>query len=71
MYKRDFAILLVSCIAILVSLQNEGTFSFRKAWWERELRSRWVCMDLCLRGEATIDLLFSQVSRPRLLRCWH
>ncbi|KAG1681506.1 hypothetical protein FOA52_014012 [Chlamydomonas sp. UWO 241] len=33
MRKRDFAILLVSCIAVLVSLQNEGTVSFRKAWY--------------------------------------
>ena len=32
MYKRDFAAVLLSCIAILVSLQNEGTFTFRKAW---------------------------------------
>eukprot|EP00798_Chlamydomonas_sp_ICE-L_P012029 gene12029-15131_t len=33
MQKRDVAIVLLSCVAMLVSLQNEGTFSFRKAWY--------------------------------------
>ncbi len=32
MYKRDLAVLLISCVAILVSLQKEGSFSYRKAW---------------------------------------
>jgi hypothetical protein len=32
MYKRDFGILLLSAIAVYVSLQQEGTFNFRKAW---------------------------------------
>ncbi len=32
MYKRDVAIVLLSCVALLVSLQNEGTFTFEKAW---------------------------------------
>lgn len=32
MYKRDVAVVLLSVIAILVSLSHEGTFSFRKAW---------------------------------------
>lgn len=33
MYKRDFGILLLSAIAVYVSLQQEGTFNFRKAWY--------------------------------------
>ena len=32
MYKRDVAVVLLACIAILVSIQHEGTFSYRKAW---------------------------------------
>lgn len=32
MYKRDVAIVLLACVALLVSLQNEGTFTFEKAW---------------------------------------
>lgn len=32
MYKRDFGILLLSAVAVYVSLQQEGTFAFRKAW---------------------------------------
>ncbi|KAG2490863.1 hypothetical protein HYH03_010781 [Edaphochlamys debaryana] len=33
MFKRDVAIVLLACVALLVSLQNEGTFSFEKAWF--------------------------------------
>jgi len=33
MYKRDFGILLLSAVAVYVSLQQEGTFAFRKAWY--------------------------------------
>jgi hypothetical protein len=33
MYKRDLGILLVAAFAVYFSLQDEGTFSFRKAWW--------------------------------------
>ncbi|MEW5319862.1 MAG: hypothetical protein WDW38_010982 [Sanguina aurantia] len=33
MYKRDVAIVLLSFVAILVSLQHEGSFSYRKAWY--------------------------------------
>lgn len=32
MQKRDLAILLLSAFAIYFSIQNEGTFYFRKAW---------------------------------------
>ncbi|KAG2434923.1 hypothetical protein HYH02_012121 [Chlamydomonas schloesseri] len=37
MYKRDVAIVLLACVALLVSLQNEGTFSFEKAWFHHTL----------------------------------
>mmetsp|Transcript_9037 Transcript_9037/g.25956 ORF Transcript_9037/g.25956 Transcript_9037/m.25956 type:complete len:704 (-) Transcript_9037:142-2253(-) len=33
MYKRDFGILLLSALAVYFSLQQEGTFNFRKAWY--------------------------------------
>ncbi|KAK9806239.1 hypothetical protein WJX72_006852 [[Myrmecia] bisecta] len=33
MYKRDFAILLVAAFAVYFSIQHEGAFSFRKAWY--------------------------------------
>ncbi len=45
MLKRDFAALLLSCIAVLVSLQNEGTFTFRKAWCADRRRSIWIALD--------------------------
>eukprot|EP00803_Ostreobium_quekettii_P002515 evm.model.scf_113.4 EVM.evm.TU.scf_113.4 scf_113:72029-79810(+) len=35
MYKRDFGVLLVAAFGIYFCLQNEGTFSFRKAWYHR------------------------------------
>ncbi|GLI67342.1 hypothetical protein VaNZ11_011416 [Volvox africanus] len=37
MYKRDVAIVLLACVALLVSLQNEGTFTFEKAWFHHTL----------------------------------
>ena len=33
MYKRDFAILLLSAFAIYFSVQREGPVSFRQAWY--------------------------------------
>jgi len=33
MYKRDVGILLLSVFAVYFSIQNEGPFSFRKAWY--------------------------------------
>lgn len=33
MLKRDFGILLLSVCALYLSLQHEGAFQFRKAWW--------------------------------------
>ena len=37
MYKRDFAILILSCVALLIALQQENSaFSFRKAWYQKE-----------------------------------
>ena len=33
MYKRDFAILIVSAFAIYFTIQHEGAFTFRKAWY--------------------------------------
>mmetsp|Transcript_21460 Transcript_21460/g.51195 ORF Transcript_21460/g.51195 Transcript_21460/m.51195 type:complete len:700 (-) Transcript_21460:224-2323(-) len=33
MYKRDFGILFLSALAVYFSLQQEGTFSFHKAWY--------------------------------------
>jgi hypothetical protein len=33
MYKRDVAIVLLSVIALFLSLQDEGSFEFRKAWY--------------------------------------
>ncbi|KXZ54830.1 hypothetical protein GPECTOR_4g901 [Gonium pectorale] len=33
MYKRDVGIVMLACVALLVSLQNEGTFTFEKAWF--------------------------------------
>ena len=33
MYKRDIAIVLLSCFALFLSVQREGSISFRKAWW--------------------------------------
>ena len=32
MYKRDFAILLLSAFAVYFSVQHEGSFAFHKAW---------------------------------------
>jgi hypothetical protein len=32
MYKRDFGILLLSVLALYLSLQHEGAYQFRKAW---------------------------------------
>jgi hypothetical protein len=32
MYKRDLGILLVAAFAVYFTLQDEGTFAFRKAW---------------------------------------
>ena len=33
MLKRDFAILIVSAFAIYFTIQHEGAFTFRKAWY--------------------------------------
>jgi hypothetical protein len=33
MYKRDVAAIVITLIALYVSLQSEGRFSFRKAWY--------------------------------------
>ncbi|KAF8060078.1 hypothetical protein HT031_005017 [Scenedesmus sp. PABB004] len=33
MYKRDVAVLLLSCFALFLCLQYEDNFSFRKAWY--------------------------------------
>ncbi|BDA41145.1 hypothetical protein COCOBI_01-8000 [Coccomyxa sp. Obi] len=33
MYKRDFAVLLLSAFAIYFTIQHEGAFSFRRAWY--------------------------------------
>ncbi|GMH45150.1 hypothetical protein BSKO_13107 [Bryopsis sp. KO-2023] len=33
MYKRDLSVLVLSAFAVYFALQNEGTFSFRKAWY--------------------------------------
>jgi hypothetical protein len=33
MYKRDFGILILSVCAVYLSLQNEGPFSFKPAWY--------------------------------------
>lgn len=33
MHKRDVGILLLACIAMVVSLQRDSMFSFRKAWY--------------------------------------
>ncbi|KAL4855412.1 Importin-5 [Chlorella vulgaris] len=33
MYKRDFGILLLSVLALYLSLQHEGAYQFRKAWY--------------------------------------
>eukprot|EP00850_Spirogloea_muscicola_P006588 SM000031S11597 [mRNA] locus=s31:543741:544455:- [translate_table: standard] len=33
MRKRDLAILLLAVFAVFFSLQHEGTFSFREAWY--------------------------------------
>lgn len=32
MLKRDVAIVLLSCFALFLFVQREGSFSFRKAW---------------------------------------
>ena len=32
MYKRDFGILLLSVLALFLSLQHEGAYQFKKAW---------------------------------------
>lgn len=32
MYKRDFAVLVLSAFAVYFALQNDGNFSFKKAW---------------------------------------
>ncbi len=32
MYRRDFGILLLSAFAVYYAMQNEGPFTFRKAW---------------------------------------
>jgi hypothetical protein len=32
MYKRDFAVLLLSAFAIYFTIQHEGAFSYRRAW---------------------------------------
>ncbi|KAK9916603.1 hypothetical protein WJX75_004756 [Coccomyxa subellipsoidea] len=33
MYKRDFAVLLLSAFAIYFTIQHEGAFSYRRAWY--------------------------------------
>jgi len=33
MRKRDIAIVLLSCFGLFLSLENEGTISYRKAWY--------------------------------------
>ena len=33
MLKRDFGVLLLSVCAFFLSLQHEGAYQFRKAWW--------------------------------------
>ena len=33
MLKRDFGVLLLSVCALFLSLQHEGAYQFRKAWW--------------------------------------
>ena len=38
MYKRDFGILFLAACAIFLSLQNEGPFTFKKAWYDVFLR---------------------------------
>lgn len=40
MYKRDFAILLLSAFAIYFSVQREGPVSFRQAWYVSLLQPR-------------------------------
>jgi hypothetical protein len=32
MRKRDAAIVLLSCFGLFLSLENEGSISYRKAW---------------------------------------
>ncbi len=32
MYKRDFAVVLLSVCALYLSLQREGAYEFKKAW---------------------------------------
>jgi hypothetical protein len=32
MRKRDFAIVLLSCFGLFLSLEDEGAISYRKAW---------------------------------------
>jgi hypothetical protein len=32
MYKRDVAVIILSFLGLLLCLQHEGSFSFRKAW---------------------------------------
>ena len=33
MYKRDVGILMLAMAGIYLSIQHEGAFNFRKAWW--------------------------------------
>lgn len=44
MYKRDFAILLLSAFAIYFSVQREGPVSFRQAWYVSLLRPQQLAL---------------------------
>eukprot|EP00879_Flechtneria_rotunda_P012428 GHRR01012978.1.p1 GENE.GHRR01012978.1~~GHRR01012978.1.p1 ORF type:complete len:348 (+),score=131.18 GHRR01012978.1:48-1091(+) len=38
MYKRDVAVVILSFVALLLCLQHEGNFSYRKAWYHLTLQ---------------------------------
>lgn len=66
MYKRDFGILALTVFAVYFALQNEGTFTFKKAWYTRSHRYRIFKTHICRYYPIAEDEV-SLISTPEML----